>query len=67
MMTSDSNARLLPLECAQLTDLGDGMAAQLAALEREFIVDRAEHLISNLAGAATYVRRLVVARNGGAE
>jgi hypothetical protein len=48
--------------CSQLRDLGDGLKAQLAELERDFTDDRADAVIRNLAGAATFVRRLAIAR-----
>lgn len=43
----------------QLVELGEGLAAQLAELEREFTVERADELVRNLRGASTHVRRLV--------
>ena len=42
----------------QLVELGDGLAAQLAELEREFTVERADQVICNLHGTATHLRRL---------
>jgi hypothetical protein len=44
---------------AQLPELGESLAAQLAELERDFTRERAHRLLCNLDGVATYVRRLV--------
>lgn len=43
----------------QLVELGDGLAAQFAELERDFTPERAERLLHNMAGACAHVRRLV--------
>lgn len=43
----------------QLVDVGDGLAAQFADLERDFTPERAERLLHNLSGAMAQVRRLV--------
>lgn len=42
----------------QLVELGDGLAAQLAELERDFTDERADHVVRNLHGAAMHIRRL---------
>jgi hypothetical protein len=64
-----ANLRLLRelyQEQPHLTDLGDGLAAQLSELERDFTEDRADAVIRNLHGAAVFIRRLAVQRKGGA-
>lgn len=43
----------------QLVDLGDGLAAQMAELERDFTPERAERVLHNLAGVMAHIRRLV--------
>lgn len=52
-----------------LCDMGDGLAAQLAELERNFTQERADDVVRNLHGAATHVRRMAVdrQREGGGE
>lgn len=45
-----------------LPDLGDGLAAQFADLERDFTPERAERLLHNLAGACAHIRRLSAAQ-----
>lgn len=48
----------------QLVDLGDGLAAQMAELERDFTPDRAEWVLHNLAGSMAHIRRLVAMNVG---
>lgn len=43
----------------QLVDMGDGLAGQMAELERDFTRERAERVLQNLAGASAHVRRLL--------
>lgn len=43
----------------QLVELGDGLATQLAELERDFSPERAERVLHNLAGVQSHIRRLV--------
>lgn len=43
----------------QLVDLGDGIAGQLAELERDFTPERSACALRNLYGAQVHIRRLV--------
>lgn len=55
----EPDAALVAHQRRQLVELGDGLAAQFAELERDFTPERAERLLHNMAGACAHIRRLV--------
>ena len=56
---SEPDPALIAHQRRQLVELGDGLAAQFAELERDFTPERAERLLHNMAGACAHIRRLV--------